>query len=87
MNFDINLSKTRDRKLAVEELKKVRKSITIYGFNPETNEYKIWPSKGECLEELTGYYYTNARTINRRIDKYLTYKGYCLQTKPFKENT
>jgi len=87
LNFEINSSKTRDRKLAAEELKKGRKGLTIYGFNPETHEYKIWPSKGECLEELTGYYYTNVRTINRRIDKDLKYKGYYLQTKPFKENT
>lgn len=87
LNFEISSSKTRDRKLAAKELKKGRKSLTIYGFNPETHEYKIWPSKGECLEELTGYYYTNVRTINRRIDKDLMYKGYYLQTKPFKENT
>lgn len=87
LNFDTNSNKTSDKKLAAEELKKKgRKSVTIYGFNPETIEYKIWPSKGECLEELTGYYYTNVRTINRRIDKGITYKGYYLQTKPFKEN-
>lgn len=42
----------------------------------------IWSTKGECLEELTGYYYT--RTINRRIDKDLPYKGYYLQTKPLR---
>jgi hypothetical protein len=41
LNFEINTSKTRDRKLAAEGLKKGRKSLTIYGFNPETLEYKI----------------------------------------------
>lgn len=89
MNFGINKSKTCDIKLAADEKKmKVnsRRSITLYGFNPETREYKIWPSKGNCLEELTGYYYTNPRTINRRIDKDITYRGYYIQTKPFKED-
>lgn len=82
--FDIHKSKIRDRE---ESIKRKGRSMTIYGFNPETKEYKIWLSKGECLEELTGYYFTNVRTINRRIDKDLTYKGYYLQTKPFKENS
>lgn len=86
LNFDISERKTRDSKQVADTLKKGRKGVTIYGFNPETCEYKVWPSKGDCLEELTGYYYTNVRTINRRIDKDLTYKGYYLQTKPFEEN-
>nr|YP_009568484.1 hypothetical protein [Drechslerella brochopaga]QBL02564.1 hypothetical protein [Drechslerella brochopaga] len=79
--FDINKNKISEL-----EKKRGRKSITIYGFNPETKEYKIWLSKGECLEELTGYYFTNVRTINKRIDKDLIYKGYYLQTKPFNKN-
>ncbi len=100
INFDINEGRARDIKLVVsrgnnyaplaageKEMKKnSRRSITLYGFNPETKEYKIWPTKGDCLEELTGYYYTNARTINRRIDKDITYRGYYIQTKPFKED-
>lgn len=76
-NFDLDREKL--------EKKKGRRNITIYGFNPETQEYKIWLSKGECLEELTGYCHTNVRTINRRIDKDILYKGYYLQTKPFRD--
>lgn len=89
MNFDINKSKTCGIKLAADEKEmkeNSRRSITLYGFNPETKEYKIWPSKGNCLDELTGYFYTNPRTINRRIDKDITYRGYYIQTKPFKED-
>lgn len=64
---------------------KGKRNMTIYGFNPDSNEYKIWLSKGDCLEDLTGYRYTNIRTINKRIDNNIIYKGFYLQTKPFKE--
>jgi hypothetical protein len=44
MNFDINKSKTCGIKLAADEKEmkeNSRRSITLYGFNPETKEYKI----------------------------------------------
>jgi hypothetical protein len=55
INFDINEGRARDIKLVVsrgnnyaplaageKEMKKnSRRSITLYGFNPETKEYKI----------------------------------------------
>jgi len=65
-------------------IKKGTRNIIIYGFNPSTNEYQTWSSKGNCLEELTGQRFTNIRTLNNRIDKGILYKGFYLQTKPFK---
>lgn len=65
-------------------INKGKRDMIIYGFNPNSNEYRTWSSKGDCLEEITGNRYTNVRTINKRIDKYILYKGYYFQTKPFK---
>lgn len=59
-------------------------SIIIYGFNPYTNEFKSWPSKASCSENITGQQYSNVNTINKRIDKGILFKGFYLQTKPFK---
>lgn len=46
--------------------KKRTSNITIYGYNPSNNDYCSWPSKADCLENLTGERYTNIRTINKR---------------------
>lgn len=64
--------------------KKITRNITIYGYNPSINEYRSWSSKADCIEYLTGQRFTNIRTINKRIDKGILYKGFYLQTKPFK---
>ena len=64
--------------------KKNNEYITIYGYNPSINEYCSWSSKSDCIEILTGERFTNIRTINKRIDKGIIYKGFYLQTKPFK---
>lgn len=68
----------------ISTINKGKRDIIIYGFNPNSNEYRTWSSKGDCLEEITGNRYTNIRTINKRIDKNILYKGYYFQTKPFK---
>lgn len=65
-------------------IKKGSRNITVYGFNPSTNEYRTWSSKADCIEEITGQRFTNIRTINNRIDKGILYKGFYLQTQPFK---
>lgn len=59
-------------------------SVNIYGFNPSTNEYKNWSSKADCVKDISGEKLTNSRTINKRIDKNILYKGFYLQTDPFK---
>lgn len=64
--------------------KKITRNIIIYGHNPSINEYRSWSSKADCIEDLTGQRFTNIRTINKRIDKGILYKGFYLQTKPFK---
>lgn len=64
--------------------KRITGNITIYGYNPASKDYCSWASKADCLESLTGQRYTNIRTINKRIDKDILYKGFYLQTKPFK---
>lgn len=69
-------------KLAVN--RKGYRSIILYGFNPSTNEYRTWSSKGDCLEDISGERFTNMRTINKRIDKGILYNGFYIQTKPFK---
>ena len=63
---------------------RIRSGKPVYGYNPTSNEYKIWNTKGECLEFITGYRNTNIRTLNSRLDKDILYKGFYLQTKPFK---
>lgn len=65
-------------------MKQGSRNIIIYGFNPSTNEYLTWSSKTDCIEKITGQRFTNMRTINLRIDKGILYKGFYLQTKPFK---
>lgn len=65
-------------------IKQGSRNIVIYGFNPSTNEYRTWSSKADCLKEITGQRFTNIRTINKRIDQGILYKGFYIQTKPFK---
>lgn len=59
-------------------------NVVIYGFNPSTGEYKTWNTKADCVKDITGQRLTNSRTINKRIDQGILYKGFYLQTEPFK---
>lgn len=65
-------------------IKRGSNNVIIYGFNPSTDEYKTWNTKADCVKDITGQRLTNSRTINKRIDQGILYKGFYLQTKPFK---
>lgn len=66
-----------------EPIKKGNAVLPIYGFNPDSGSYKVWPSVKACLVELKGSPNINPATLLLRLKYNEFYDGYYLSTSPF----
>ncbi len=64
-------------------IKKGHAVLPIYGFNPDSGSYKVWPSVRACLVELKGSPDFNPATLLLRLKHNELYEGYYLSTSPF----
>lgn len=79
-------SKTR---LNLHKQRSHSKKQFLYGYNPITQEKRIWPTYAACARDLANNNNPNFNlaTLKRRIEHSLLYFDFLISLKPFKSKT